>query len=362
MERLTYKKAGVDINKKANFVRDIYPQMKMTFGPRVIENPNGFGGLFALNNDSPSFTRIYKDPVLVSSTDGVGTKLKIAFMMNKHDTIGIDLVAMCVNDVLVLGAELLFFLDYLASSKIMPDRAKEIIKGMVIGCQESDCALLGGETPELPDFYKDDEYDLAGFAVGVVEKERIINGTNIRPGDAVIGLSSSGLHSNGYSLVRRVLLEESKLSLDQYIDDLKTTLGEELLKPTKIYVKAIKNVLNSYKEKNVIKGIAHITGGGMIDNIPRILPRDCSIDIKNGSWPVPTIFSIIRNYGNISEKEMYHVFNMGIGMVLIVEPIDVKSVISILEQSGEEAMVIGKVVSGDRKIHIKRSVSNNYNC
>lgn len=352
MKEINYKDAGVDIDKKADFVRDIYGPMKKTFGPRVIENPNGFGGLFALNYRSASFTKEYKNPVLVSSTDGVGTKLKIAFMMDKHDTIGIDLVAMCVNDVLTLGAELLFFLDYLASSKIMPDKAKEIIKGITTGCCESDCALLGGETPELPGFYNDNEYDLAGFAVGVVEKNGIIKGSNIKPDDIVIGLKSSGLHSNGYSLVRKVLFEEAKLSINHRIDGLNTSIGEELLKPTKIYVRPVRNILDRYKTRNIIKGIAHITGGGLIENIPRILPEGCSVSLKKGSWPVPNIFPIIKKYGNISEREMYRVFNMGIGMTLIVSHTYVNSVLRILRLSGEEALVIGNVIHGKREVLI----------
>ncbi len=347
MKKINYKDAGVDIEKKAKFVGDIYEDAKTTFGPQVIENPNGFGGLFALNCKTPSFTRDYKDPVLVSGTDGVGTKLKIAFMMDKHDTIGIDLVAMCVNDILVLGAEILFFLDYLASSSIMPDKSREIIKGITNGCRQSECALLGGETPELPGFYKKNEYDLAGFAVGVVERKKLINGKNIKPGDVVIGLQSSGLHSNGYSLVREVLLKEAKLSLKQNIDGLKTTLGEELLKPTKIYVGAIHNILNKHKSKNILKGIAHITGGGLVENIPRILPKNCSVNLNKGSWPVPEIFNIVKKHGNISAKEMYRVFNMGLGMTLIVAKSNAGSVMKELKLYGEEGIVVGEVVAGD---------------
>ena len=352
MKKINYKNAGVDINKKANFVKDIYTPMKKTFGPRVIENPNGFAGLFALNNKTGAATKPYKTPVLVASTDGVGTKLKIAFMMDKHDTIGIDLVAMCVNDVITIGAELLFFLDYLASSKIMPDTAKEVIKGITKGCRESDCALLGGETPELPGFYNENEYDLAGFAVGAVEKNKIINGSKIKHDDVFIGLKSSGIHSNGYSLVRKVLFEKAKLSIDRSIDGLETSLGEELLKPTRIYVKAVRSVLNKSKTGNIIKGIAHITGGGLVDNIPRILPEGCSVRINKKNWPVPKIFSIIKKHGQITGKEMYRVFNMGIGMTLIVSPGNVNSVIKTLKLSGEEALVIGNVIPGKRQVLI----------
>ena len=349
MGRIDYKSAGVDINKKSNFVKDIYTPMKSTFGPKVIANPNGFAGLFSLNSKSSSE---YEDPVLVSSTDGVGTKLKIAFMMNRHDTIGIDLVAMCVNDVLTTGAEMLFFLDYLASSKIMPKTAKEIIKGITVGCHDSGCALLGGETPELPGFYNKGEYDLAGFAVGVVEKKSVINGAGIKHGDVVIGLKSSGLHSNGYSLVRKVIFEKAKLTVENEIDEIKATIGDELLKPTKIYVKPVINLLNEYRPRKVVKGIAHITGGGLIENIPRILPPGCSVYLKKTCWPLPNIFSIIKQHGNITEKEMYRVFNMGIGMVLIVSKTYAKSVIKILNLSGEEAIHIGDVIPGKKKVVI----------
>lgn len=352
MGKMNYKDAGVDIDKKADLVKDFYTTMRSTFGPRVIENPNGFGGLFLLNQESEALAGKYKNPVLVSSTDGVGTKLKIAFMMNKHDTIGIDLVAMCVNDVLTLGAEMLFFLDYLASSSINPDKAREIIKGIAIGCKESNCALIGGETPELPGFYKKNEYDLAGFAVGVVEKDRIINGANIKPGDIVIGLKSSGVHSNGYSLIRKVLFEKAKLSVKDTVEGLNTSLGEELLKPTKIYVKAVRNVLDKFKARNPIKGIAHITGGGLIENVPRILPQGCAVNIKKGEWEAPAIFNIVKKHGNINENEMYRVFNMGIGMVLIVSKVYAETVIKTLNLS-EEAMAIGNVVPGNKKVSIK---------
>lgn len=351
---IDYKAAGVDIDKKASFVEDIYAPMRKTFGPRVVENPNGFAGLFALNHKSPpgSGVKEYKDPVIVSSTDGVGTKLKIAFMMEKHDTIGIDLVAMCVNDVITLGAEPLFFLDYLASSKIMPEKARKVVAGIVDGCREAGCALLGGETPELPGFYNDGEYDLAGFAVGVVEKKRIINGSTIKPDDVVIGLLSSGLHSNGYSLVRKILFDTVKLPIDCHLDGLDTTLGEELLKPTKIYVNAVNAVANKSRTRNVLKGIAHITGGGLIENIPRVLPEGCSVSLKGGSWPVPNIFSIIRKSGNLPSGEMYRVFNMGIGMALIVSPVYANSVLKTLKQAGEDAVEIGRVTAGDKEVTI----------
>ncbi len=351
MPPVTYKEAGVDISTKEKFTQAIYADMRKTFTPRVIECPGGFSGLFSLHYGNRLF-RTYRQPVLVSSTDGVGTKLKIAFMMDKHDTVGIDLVAMCVNDILVMGAEPLFFLDYMASSKIVPSRLHEIIKGMVVGCKEAGCALIGGETPELPGFYQDEEYDLAGFVVGVAERKRIILGKSIVPGDAVVGISSSGLHSNGFSLVRRVFFEEAKWSVHRMVEEFGCTLGEELLRPTKIYARAIRHVLAHYKVKNAVKGIAHITGGGMPGNIPRILPEGCSIKIDKDSWTPQPVFSVVTNLGQISEKEMYRVFNMGIGMVLMTKDYYADSIIRMLKEVGEEARVIGEVVKGNRRVEL----------
>lgn len=351
MPPLTYKDAGVDINVKGRFTEEIYSDMRKTFGPRVIECPGGFGGLFALNYENRLF-KSYRKPVLVASTDGVGTKLKIAFMMDRHDTVGIDLVAMCVNDILVLGAEPLFFLDYMASSKIVPSRLHEVIKGIVTGCREAGCALIGGETPEMPDFYRDEEYDIAGFTVGVVEKKKIILGKTIQPGDVVIGIRSSGLHSNGFSLVRRLFFDEAKWSVKQHVEELGTTLGEELLRPTKIYVKAINEVLVHYTVKNVIKGIAHITGSGMPGNIPRILPEGCLVRIEKKSWDPQPIFKLIKRLGYISETEMFKVFNMGIGMVLIVKDYYADSIQRMLKGAGEDSLVIGKVLRGNRGVEI----------
>jgi phosphoribosylformylglycinamidine cyclo-ligase len=352
MTGFTYKDAGVDIKAKGRFTTDIYQQLRRTFGPRVIENPGGFGGLFSLNYNSKLFAKKYKHPVLVASTDGVGTKLKIAFMMNKHDTIGIDLVAMCVNDILVLGAEPLFFLDYMASSKMLPKKMKEVLQGIATGCCDAGCSLLGGETPEMPGFYHEGEYDLAGFAVGIVEKGKIVNGKEIKPGDVVIGLPSSGLHSNGFSLVRKVLFEKAGLDVNSKIESINGTVGDELLKPTKIYVKSIRNLLRHYKSKKVVKGMAHITGGGLIDNIPRILPRGCSVRINKDTWPVPEIFGTIQEIGNIDESEMYHVLNMGIGMVLIVSKHFASSIIKKLKRMKEDAYIMGKVIRGNKKVEI----------
>ena len=346
---LSYRDAGVDIDTKGQFTTDIYSMMRTTFSPRVIENPDGFGGLFALN----SRLKKYRQPVLVSSTDGVGTKLKIAFMTGKHDTIGIDLVAMCVNDIIVLGAEPLFLLDYLASSKIVPKVLHEVLDGIVEGCRQAGCSLIGGETPEMPGFYHEGEYDIAGFVVGVVEKDKIIDGKTIKPGDVVIGLSSSGIHSNGFSLVRKTFFDKARMKVTQKLRKygLNTTLGEELIKPTKIYVAPILKVLSKHKTK-IIKGMAHITGGGLVENIPRILPEGCAVTLERSKWNVPEIFNIIQDIGNIDNQEMIHVFNMGIGMVLIVSKSDVKTVLNDLKSATEPGRVIGEVVKGDKTVRI----------
>ena len=352
MAGISYKDSGVDIEAKGKFTTDIYQQLRRTFGPRVIENPGGFAGLFSLNYDSKLFSKNYKHPVLVASTDGVGTKLKIAFMMDRHDTIGIDLVAMCVNDILVMGAEPVFFLDYMASSRMIPGKMKEVLHGIANGCCEADCALLGGETPEMPGFYHDGEYDLAGFAVGIVERKKIINGKDIGAGDVVLGLKSSGVHSNGFSLVRKVIFEKAKLDVNSKLKTINGTIGDELLKPTKIYVKPIRALLRHYRSKKVVKGMAHITGGGLIENIPRVLPEGCSVRIKKGSWPVPAIFEVIQKKGKIDEGEMYNVLNMGIGMVLIVSEYYVPSIMKKLKQMKEDSFIIGKVIKGNRKVEI----------
>jgi len=352
MAKLTYRDAGVDVRTKGEFTDGIYHLMRRTFGPRVIENPDGFGGLFSLCSDSRLFEKNYRQPVLVGCCDGVGTKLKIAFMMDKHDTVGIDLVAMNVNDLIVQGAEPLFFLDYMAMSKLEPKKLLEVFKGIVAGCEQADCALLGGETPEMPGFYAPGEYELAGFAVGAVERDRIIDGKSIEPGDLLIGISSSGVHSNGYSLVRRIFFEKAKMSVADRVPELGATLGEELLRPTKIYVHAVKGLLRHYRTKKVVKGMAHITGGAMPDNLPRILPPKCAAKIEKGSWPIPPIFHVIRKVGEVEEREMYHVFNMGIGMILVVPPFYADSVVHQLRRVGERGQVIGKIVRGNRDVNI----------
>jgi phosphoribosylformylglycinamidine cyclo-ligase len=340
MPRLTYKSAGVDIEAGDEFIRTIKPLVRSTFRPEVLTDIGGFGGLFGLD------VKKYKDPVLVSGTDGVGTKLKIAIQMNQHDTIGIDLVAMSVNDVVVTGAEPLFFLDYLATGKLQPQTSVEIVRGIVKGCRVAGCALLGGETAEMPSFYPEGVYDLAGFAVGVVEKNRIIDGSRIKADDVLIGLASSGLHSNGYSLARKIAFEVAGHKITDQIPGWSNRLGEELLTPTRIYVKSI---LQLTREVDV-KGLAHITGGGITGNLPRILPEGCQAKIKMRSWPVPAIFGWLEKQGGIAVEEMYHVFNMGIGMVAVLDPGQAERALEKLKRLGEPAFLIGKIVKGDKKV------------
>jgi phosphoribosylformylglycinamidine cyclo-ligase len=330
-DKMTYKDSGVDIDRANSFVEKIKPLVRAASRREVMSGIGGFGGLFHLDNSK------IKDPVLVSSTDGVGTKLKIAQLMDKHDTVGIDLVAMSVNDVVVQGAEPLFFLDYIATGKLHVDTGIRIVEGIVKGCQEAGCALIGGETAEMPGFYPDGEYDLAGFCVGVVEAEKLIDGSEIRVGDRIIGLASSGLHSNGYSLARRVIFDEKKLHPDERIEGLPQSIGMELLTPTKIYVKSMLNLVKNF----TIRGIVHITGGGFLDNIPRIVPDSCRAVIRNGSWRIPPIFDIIREMGNIDETEMFRVFNMGIGMMLVVPEKEHTEILDRLEKLGEEAYSLG---------------------
>jgi phosphoribosylformylglycinamidine cyclo-ligase len=328
---LTYKKAGVDIAEGERFVRLISPMVRKTFRPEVITDIGSFSALFRLN------TGKYKRPVLVSGTDGVGTKLKIAFVMDKHDTVGIDLVAMCVNDILTSGAEPLFFLDYFAAGRLSAEKAAKVIKGIVKGCKEAGCSLVGGETAEMPGFYPDGEYDLSGFAVGVVEKKNIIDGSKIRAGDAIIGLASNGLHSNGYSLVRRLFFDLKKMDVKTYVSVLKKVLGAELLRPTRIYVKAY----NILKDKLKIKGMAHITGGGIPGNLPRILPEGIGANIKIGSWPVPEIFKLIKKMGNVPEEDMRRTFNMGIGFIMVVSKASADEAVSLLKKAGYPAFLMG---------------------
>ncbi len=333
LKKITYRDSGVDIDRANSFVERIKPLIKTTARREMMSSIGGFGGLFHLD-----ISKI-KDPVLVSSTDGVGTKLKIAQMMDKHDTVGIDLVAMSVNDVVVQGAEPLFFLDYIATGKLVVEKTVQILEGLVRGCQEAGCALIGGETAEMPGFYPDGEYDLAGFCVGVVEADKLIDGSEIRVGDRIIGIASSGLHSNGFSLARRVLFEEGKLRPEDSIEGIDECIGLALLKPTRIYVKSIMNLIKNFN----IRGIVHITGGGFTDNIPRIVPGPCRAVIRRGSWPVPPVFDLIRRVGDIDEEEMLRVFNMGIGMIIIVADKDHAEILDRLEKLGEKAYPIGTI-------------------
>lgn len=335
-----YKKAGVDIAAGNEAVERMKKHVKRTFRPEVLTDLGGFGGLFSLNKDK------YEEPVLVSGTDGVGTKLKIAFAMDKHDTIGIDAVAMCVNDIIVQGAEPLFFLDYLACDKVVPEKIEAIIKGIADGCAQSGCSLIGGETAEMPGMYAQGEYDIAGFTVGIVDKKKIIDGTTIRPGDVVLGLASSGVHSNGFSLVRRLLLEEKGYTLQGHVEELGDKLGNVLLEPTKLYVKPILAML----EDVAIKGMAHITGGGFIENIPRVLPDGVNVDIQYGSWPILPIFSLMQREGGITNNDMFRTFNMGIGMVIIVQADDADKAVAAAEAQGEKVYRLGVVTEGERVV------------
>jgi phosphoribosylformylglycinamidine cyclo-ligase len=354
-----YREAGVDIDAGNRAVELIRAHAASTVRPEVLSGVGGFSGLFALD------TGRYRQPVLVSGTDGVGTKLKIAQLTGRHDTVGIDLVAMCVNDILVCGAEPLFFLDYLACGKLVPERAAEIVGGVAAGCREAGCALIGGETAEMPGFYQPGEYDLAGFAVGVVEREAIWDGSRVREGDVLLGLASSGLHSNGFSLARRVLFEDRGWTVDMLLPDAGRTLGEELLTPTRIYVKSVLALRDSAAPHRAalhptppdgrpvtgkaVRAAAHITGGGLTENVPRALPDGLGAAIRTGSWPVPPIFRLIQGdagASRISDGEMYRVFNMGIGMVLIVARDAAEDVAAALSGRGEQVYIIGEVRPG----------------
>ena len=337
---ISYKDAGVDKEAGYKQVKLIKDMVKSTHTEGVMSEIGGFAGLFQLDN------KAYKEPVLVSGTDGVGTKLKIAFMMNTHNTIGEDCVAMCVNDILCQGAKPLFFLDYIATGKLVPEKMAQVVEGIANGCIKGECALIGGETAEMPGFYSEDEYDLAGFAVGVVDKEKIIDGTKIGEGDIIIGLPSSGVHSNGYSLVRKIVFEKENMKVDKFIEELDTTIGEELLKPTRIYTKTVMPLI----EKFDIHGICHITGGGLYENVPRIIPEGLSANMDTRQIPRQEIFNLLAKWGNIEEKEMYSTFNMGVGMVLIVDSKEVEEIKADLEKRGEEYFVLGKVEKGEEKV------------
>ena len=347
---ISYKESGVDIRANVRWVDAIRAAMRSTYGPRVPEQRHGgFGGLFRLDYDENLFRRNYKRPVLVGCADGVGTKVLIAIAMKRLSTIGIDLVAMNVNDLIVCGAEPLFFLDYLGVNKLDPQALQAVIEGVAAGCREAGCALLGGETAEMPDLYRRGDFDLAGFAVGVVEYGRVIDGTRVAPGDVLVALPSSGVHSNGYTLVRR-LIAAGRCRLDKEYEKLGETLGEALLRPTRIYVQAVQAVQRAYRVKRVITGMAHITGGGLRENIARVLPRGCDATLRLAAWRPPPVFDFLRRLGT-SRAEMFKVFNMGVGYVLFVRPRYVSGVMGALRQVGERPFEIGWVRRGGGRVH-----------
>ena len=343
---ITYKDAGVDIDAGNKSVELIKESVRATYRPEVLGDLGGFGGLFALNSGK------YKEPVLVSGTDGVGTKLKLAFMLDKHDTIGQDAVAMCVNDILVQGAEPLFFLDYLAVGRLDPEQVADVVKGVAGACKESGCALIGGETAEMNGFYPQGEYDIAGFAVGVVEKSRLITSAKVKAGDVILGLPSSGVHSNGYSLVRRIVFDHKGFKGDEYMEELGRTIGEELLTPTRLYPRACLPLI----EKFDIHGMVHITGGGFYENIPRALPEELAVEIDTGKWEMPAIFRLLQQWGNVAWPEMYRTFNMGIGMILIVPAAEADAVKAHLQQADEVVYEIGRVVKGNHDVTLQGGV------
>lgn len=340
---MDYKNAGVDIEAGYRSVELMKKYVKETMRPEVLGGLGGFSGAFSLSS-----IKNMENPTLVSGTDGVGTKIKLAFLMDKHDTVGIDCVAMCVNDIACAGGEPIFFLDYIACGKNYPEKIATIVKGVAEGCKQAGAALIGGETAEHPGLMPEDEYDLAGFAVGVVDQKDLITGENIKPGDVLVGIASSGVHSNGFSLVRKVF-EMTKESLDTYYDELGTTLGEALIAPTKIYVKALKSVKDAGA---TIKGCSHITGGGFYENIPRMLPEGVVAVVEKDSYPIPAIFKLMQKKGNLEEKMMYNTYNMGLGMVLALDPSDVDKAVAAIEAAGEAAYVVGKVEAGEKGVTI----------
>ena len=350
MSNPTYRSSGVDLDVYRESMARLPALMQRTFSPRVVRLDGGFAGLFQLDFDNRLFARHYRDPVLVSGTDGVGTKLKVAVLANRHNTVGIDLVAMCVNDILCCGAEPLFFLDYVALSRDDPELLERIVSGISDGCLMADCALLGGETAIMPDLYAAGDYDLAGFAVGVVERRHLIDGQTIVAGDEVIGIGSSGFHSNGYSLIRKVVFELAGLKIDDSIDVLGCTAGEALLTPTRIYAQPVRAVLKYYKVKSVVHGIAHITGGGLAENIERIVPEGVRVRLARDSWEVPPVFPWLQRLGHVDPDEMYRVFNMGIGMVLIVSRFYAETIQRILSDYQCPNWRIGTVLEGPRGV------------
>jgi phosphoribosylformylglycinamidine cyclo-ligase len=351
MAKATYKDAGVDLAVYDEAMTRLPRLMHRTYSPRVMKLDGGFAGLFKLDFASRLFSRNYEDPVLVSCTDGVGTKLKVAVLVDRHDTVGIDLVAMSVNDALCCGAEPLFFLDYVAMSHDDPERLEAVVRGVSDGCVEADCALLGGETAIMPDIYARGDYDLAGFCVGVVERKHLIDGHSISPGDTVLGIASSGLHSNGYSLVRKVVFDLAGLGVHDEVPELGgQTVGDALLTPTRIYARPVRKILQHYRHKNVVHGIAHITGGGLRDNLERVLPEGTRAVLDRTSWQVPPVFHWLQSLGNIDDDEMERVFNMGIGLVMVFDPYFENTIRSMLADAGLPAWTLGKITSGARQV------------
>lgn len=350
---LSYKDSGIDLDVYNEAMGRLPRLMHRTFSPRVVPLDGGFAGLFKLDFDNPLFRRNYVDPVLVSCTDGVGTKLKVAIEANRHHTVGIDLVAMCVNDAICCGAEPLFFLDYVAMSHDDPDRLEQIVRGISDGCVQADCSLMGGETAIMPDVYARGDYDLAGFCVGVVEQKDLITGQAISVGDVVLGIGSSGIHSNGYSLVRKIVFERHRLDVSTHIPDLGETVADALLRPTYIYAAVLRKVLRYYKVKSVVHGIAHITGGGLEENIERIVPDGIQVEIDCQSWERPAVFPWLQALGGVERDEMFRVFNMGIGMALLVSPYYADNIRRMVEQAGHRCWVIGSVGTGPTKVILR---------
>lgn len=350
MAKATYKDSGVDLDVYEESMARLPRLMHRTFSPRVMKLDGGFAGLFQLDFANQLFARKYEQPVLVACTDGVGTKLKVAQLTGVHNTVGIDLVAMSVNDAICCGAEPLLFLDYVAMSHDDPERLEQIVEGVSAGCVEADCSLLGGETAIMPDIYARGDYDLAGFCVGVAERKRVIDGKSIAEGDLVLGIASSGLHSNGFSLVRKIVFDIAGLQVQDHVPELGRTVGQALLEPTRIYVRPLRQILANYKVKNVVHGIAHITGGGLHENLERILPPGTRVLIDRGSWPVPPVFSWLQKLGEVDAAEMDRVFNMGIGLVLVVSPFFADSIRHQLADCGLESWQIGRVMRGERTV------------
>lgn len=345
MTIVSYKNAGVDLDVYQESMARLPRLMNRTHCPRTMKLEGGFAGLFQLDFSNPLFRRKYIDPVMIACTDGVGTKLKVAMMADRHETVGIDLVAMCVNDAICCGAEPLFFLDYIAMSHDDPARLEQVVEGISSGCLDAGCSLLGGETAIMPDLYAKGDYDLAGFCVGVGEKKQLITGKAIEKDDVLIGIASNGLHSNGYSLVRKIVFEVAKLGINDHIDELSRTVADELLRPTQIYVKSVRQILSYYKVKNVAHGIAHITGGGLEENLGRIIPQGLTCEIDYSSWQVPAVFPWLQKLGNVERDEMFRVFNMGIGLVLITNEFYAKSIQKMIVDAGLESWQIGRIVS-----------------